>query len=88
MADRIKHYCAENQRIASKVGSGYESKDSIDRKDRNVFSNYICIFLIINNLLFSMIINKIQKNGENILEQIYSEMQKKKSTLYTLHTTL
>ncbi|MDR1792348.1 MAG: hypothetical protein LBR36_02745 [Bacteroidales bacterium] len=33
MTEYTKHYYAENQRIASKVGSGYESKDSIDRND-------------------------------------------------------
>jgi hypothetical protein len=36
-----KHYYAENQRIASKVGSGYESKDSIDCIDRNDFFQII-----------------------------------------------
>jgi hypothetical protein len=37
MIENRKHYYAENQRIASKMGSGYESKDSIDCIDRNDF---------------------------------------------------
>ncbi|MDR1792788.1 MAG: hypothetical protein LBR36_05035, partial [Bacteroidales bacterium] len=35
MIENRKHYYAENQRIASKVGSGYGNKDSIDRNDTN-----------------------------------------------------
>jgi hypothetical protein len=31
----MKNINAENQRIASNVGSGYESKDSINRNDTN-----------------------------------------------------
>jgi hypothetical protein len=52
-----KCYYAENQRIASEVGSGYESKDSIDSIDRDDFFKLFCIFLNFNNLLFSLIIN-------------------------------
>jgi hypothetical protein len=33
MTKFTKHYYSENQRIASNLGSGYESKDSIDRND-------------------------------------------------------
>jgi RHS repeat-associated protein len=35
MIENKKHYCAENQRIASKMGSGCESKDCINRNDTN-----------------------------------------------------
>ncbi|MDR1793656.1 MAG: hypothetical protein LBR36_09530, partial [Bacteroidales bacterium] len=35
MKEYTKHYYSENQRIASKVGSGYESKDNINRNDTN-----------------------------------------------------
>jgi hypothetical protein len=45
MKQYTKHYYAENQRIASKVGSGYESKDSIDTNDRNDFFQIILYIL-------------------------------------------
>jgi hypothetical protein len=46
MVENRKKYYAENQRIASKVGSGYESKDSIDRNDRNDFFQIILYVLV------------------------------------------
>jgi hypothetical protein len=42
---KYKHYYAESQRIEGKVGSGYESKDSIDTNDRNDFFQIILYIL-------------------------------------------
>jgi hypothetical protein len=41
MIENRKRYYAENQRIASNLGSGYESKDSKDSIDRNDFFQII-----------------------------------------------
>jgi len=45
MVENRKKYYAENQRIASNLGSGYECKDSIDTNDRNDFFQIILYIL-------------------------------------------
>jgi hypothetical protein len=63
MTKFTNYYYAENQRIASKVGSWYESKDSIDRNDTNDFFQIILYILDLQLFIISLIINEMQKKG-------------------------